>query len=247
MLKTIRPAFTLLPLIILLTACASLQLPEASQGSENSSSSNAAAQQDQNQQGRRFDIANQPVEQKLALGTLKLEGTDRAVTAEQAKGLLPLWKAVKSMSSNSNTSLDEMNALYKQIQETMTSDQLQAIKDLNLSQEEMQALMQQYGIQAPRMGLGNQSGTPVARRQLDSGGGNSEMGGGGPGGEFPPGGNMGGPGGPPPEGDDFSGGGRQIVQGTPQAGRQNPGFRGGINFMFVDSLIKILEQRAAVP
>ena len=56
--------------------------------------------------------ADQPIESKLALGTLILEDGEQAVTAEEAKTLLPLWKAVKSLSSSQTASQDEINALY---------------------------------------------------------------------------------------------------------------------------------------
>ena len=37
-----------------------------------------------------------PVEYKLLVGTLKLEGTDQSLTTDQAKVLLPLWQQVQS-------------------------------------------------------------------------------------------------------------------------------------------------------
>jgi hypothetical protein len=236
MLKKKLVVMSLLPMIIVLAACTGLQLPGTS------STNNTTSQQ--NQAGRVFDMAKLPVEQKLALGTLKLEGTDKAVTVAQAKSLLPLWKAVKSMSSGSNISEDEINAVYKQIQETMNAEQVQAIKDLNLSQADFQALMKQFGIQAPQMGQGNPSGTLVPRSQSGSSasGSGGAQAGGPPGGGIP-GGDMGGPGGPPPDGG-FSGGGQPNSQGTMPARPAGGGFRAGMNMIFVDPLIKVLEQRA---
>ncbi len=243
MLKKNRLVFLLLPLILILAACSSAQQPAttASSGASASSGSGTTAQQNQapQSQGQPPSMANQPVEQKLALGTLKLEGTGSAITAAQAKTLLPLWKAVKSLSSSSNTSAAEMSAVYKQIQDAMTAEQVQAIKDLNLSQTDLQTLMQQYGVQMPQM----PNGTPVARSQS----GSSSSGGTGGGQVGDPG--AGGPpmdGGMPPDGGGFGGGqpnaqGTPRAQGTPGAGR---GFRGGMNTMFIDPLIKILEQRA---
>lgn len=64
-----------------------------------------------------FDFANQPLESKLAIGILKMEGTDLAITPDQAKTLLPLWKAVKTLSTSATTSPDELNAVYRQIEE----------------------------------------------------------------------------------------------------------------------------------
>ena len=109
MLKKRVTVLAMLSLIFILAACASLKLPEAANSSTGSSAlgSDGTAQPGQNQGPRQFDMQNMPVEQKLAIGTLKLEGTDLAVTADQAKTLLPLWKAVKTMSTDSNTSAEE--------------------------------------------------------------------------------------------------------------------------------------------
>lgn len=253
MLKNKLTVFLMLSLVFLLAACSSVQAagtsaaPSSSSGSSSGSSSATTAQQGQAKQGQPPDMTNQPIEQKLALGTLKLEGTDKAVTADQAKTLLPLWKAVKSMSASTTASTDEMTAVYQQIQDAMTAEQVQAIKDLNLSQTDIQALMQQYGIQAPQMRAGNTSGTPVAGST-----GNNASSNGAPGGDQgmggPPPGDMGGAGGPP--GVDMGGsttGGTSSqpnAQVTPQPRTGNRGMGGGMNSMFVDPLIKILETRA---
>ena len=58
---------------------------------------------------------------QLALGTLALEETDQAITAEQAAALLPLWKAANSLSGADNVAAEEMTGLFKQIEEAMTS------------------------------------------------------------------------------------------------------------------------------
>jgi len=83
---------------------------------------------------------------QLALGTLNLEGTQQAVTAEQAADLLPLWKAVKSLSSSDNITTVEINAVYKQIQGVMTAEQLDAIQSIDLSSQKMTKLAGRYGV-----------------------------------------------------------------------------------------------------
>ena len=70
---------------------------------------------------------------RLALGTLYLEGTDLAVTPEQASELLPLWKAAKNLGGSDNLTTDEYNAIFEQIQETLTSAQMEEIRALDLS------------------------------------------------------------------------------------------------------------------
>lgn len=233
--RKIPAVLLILPLIGLLAACSSVQIPGVN-------AAGSAATPEPNQPG--FSLANQPVENKLAIGILKLEGTDQAVTAKQAADLLPLWKAVKSMGVSSTTAPAEMQAVYTQIQQTLTPQQVQAIKDLNLSQTDMSALMQKYGVQfaqGARSGANggtitpSQRATRVAQFQ-GQGGGN--RGGGVPGGGVPGGGGGG-----------FTGGGQggqnPNVQRTPSANQaRGGGFRGGLNVILADPVIKILQQRA---
>ena len=59
----------------------------------------------------------------LLIGTLKLDGTDQAVTAAQAKELLPLWQVYQSLAESDTAAQVEIDALVKQIEETMTDAQ----------------------------------------------------------------------------------------------------------------------------
>lgn len=233
-------------MILALVACSSLNLP----------GTNAAASQQQAQNGAgvaNFDPAKMPVEQKLGYGTLKLEGTPQAITAEQAKTLLPLWKAVKALNTSSTTSTAEINALYKQIQDSLTPDQVQAIQTMTWTNTDMAATMKQYGIQQAQGqgGFANlspeQRATRVAQFQAQ-GGGNRTGGGGNGGAGFAGGGGGGGFAGGGPGG--FAGGGQngQTVQRTPNPQR-TPGAGGarrggGFNTLFADAVIKLLQQKA---
>jgi len=122
-------------LIFSMTACSVIQLPWAS--SSPSATQTASLS----------NFGSQPLKNKLAAGLLELEGSDLAVTAAQAKELLPLWQAVKSLSNDSNTTSGEMTALYVQIEGVLTSSQLQAIEKLNLSTAELTAMVQKYQAQ----------------------------------------------------------------------------------------------------
>ena len=224
MQKKIFHLLLVLPVLIALAACTGTKTA-GTDTTNNPSQANTA------------NFAAQPVEDKLALGTLSLEGTEKAVTAEQAKALLPLWKAIKSLSASDTASADEIRAVYTQIQETMTAGQVQAIKDLNLSPTDMQALMAKYGVQmqAPQGGTPVQNATRAARTQSQGG----ALAGGRPGG-----GMAGGPqgGGMPPDGGAGMPGG---MQGTPRAGQGGGrGFRGGMNNRLVDPIITLLTERA---
>ncbi|MBN1890408.1 MAG: hypothetical protein JW850_20610 [Thermoflexales bacterium] len=73
--------------------------------------------------------------EQLSLGTLQLEGTDKAVTPEQAKTLLPLWQALQGTAVQTDA---EQKAVYGQIEAAMTAAQLQAIAAMKLSQQDLQ-------------------------------------------------------------------------------------------------------------
>ncbi|MCX6045982.1 MAG: hypothetical protein NT075_12805 [Chloroflexi bacterium] len=91
------------------------------------------------------------VTMQAALGTMKLEGTNNAVTADQAAKLLPLWQATESDAIQNPT---EINAVYKQIESTMTPAQMQAIAAMKLTRTELQSWAQSQGIQMPTFGQG---------------------------------------------------------------------------------------------
>jgi hypothetical protein len=79
---------------------------------------------------------------QIAVGTLRLAGTEQDVTADQAKELLMLWKVYEEVSQSSTAAQEEVDALIDQIQETMTSDQMQVITDMGLTQQDVFAAMQ---------------------------------------------------------------------------------------------------------
>ncbi len=85
-------------------------------------------------------------ENKLIIGTIKLDGTAQAVTAEQAAKLLPLWQLRKELSTNSAAAPQEITAVINQIQSDMTSQQMQAIDAMKLTQQDVMAVMQNQGM-----------------------------------------------------------------------------------------------------
>lgn len=231
--------FSGLLVIFVMAACSSLNIPGLGAANTQANQNNpaSAAKQAQN-------LQNQPIENKLALGILQLEGTDNAVTKDQAKTLLPLWKAVKTLEASSNTSKEEISAVYTQIQEALTEKQLQAIKDVNFKPEEFQALMEKYGVKFTQGERPNLTQEQIATRQAQRAANGGTQGGGFAGGGFQ--------GGPPPDGVIIQRGdgnfqavpGQQNAQGTPQPNQQNRVFRGGLNNLFVEPVIKLLEERA---
>lgn len=104
---------------LVLAACATLIMVSAC-GSRSSTQSSVST-----------PLAPAP---KLALGTLKLEGTDQAIDASLASQLLPLWQLMAELDSSSSAAPQETAAVVEQIQATMTADQIAAIEKLHLTQ-----------------------------------------------------------------------------------------------------------------
>jgi len=147
-----------LALVVILSAC---------------SSATSASSSSQSQQ---INPSSLTLQEKLGLGILKLDGTSQAVTASQASTLLPLWKAVKSLSASDITSPAEMTALYQQIEDSLTSAQVQAIKNLNLTQSELTYMIEQ---QSTGIGTSSSSSSSSASSSVQSQAGGFGLDGGG--------------------------------------------------------------------
>ena len=113
----------------------------------------------------------------LLVGTLKLEDTDQAVSAEQAATLLPLWQAYRSLSTSQTAAEAEVDALLNQIQSTMTSDQVDAINAMNLTITDMMDLMQSMGVgMGPREHQTRKAHPDLTFQLVDFDGGNPPSG-----------------------------------------------------------------------
>jgi hypothetical protein len=82
-----------------------------------------------------------PIETLLAVGTRKLDGTDQEVSVEQAEKLVLYWQVYKELSQSETAAQAEIDGLIAQIEETMTDDQMQAITDLSITQQDVLASM----------------------------------------------------------------------------------------------------------
>jgi uncharacterized protein YceK len=222
MIKKMLHLLMVFTLVIVLSACSSLQL---------STTKSATNHTLQNIVG---NITNPSVKNKLAVGMLKLEGTDLSITAAQAKDLLPLWKAVKSLNAEKTTAAEEMVALYVQIQETMTSDQIQYIDKLDLTSDELDTLMQKYEVQIEQ----------TTQSQMTTTHDNNSYGGGGPQGcvpglDMPPDAGLGGltSGGPASS--------QSTTQQAPVPAQSSNISLANSNVLFANTVIKLLEQRAS--
>lgn len=108
------------------------------------------------------------IELQLLLGTIKLQGTELAITEEQASMLLPLWNNYKSLSQSmtpaqgtpgqgqdtataqpqatSTETQQQIDAILTQIQAAMTPAQITAIAEMKITQETAMTMMQDQGI-----------------------------------------------------------------------------------------------------
>jgi hypothetical protein len=209
--------FTLLIFALTLTAC-----------SGTASASQASSTQ---------ESAALPTATELIVGTLKLEGTDQAVTADQAKELLMLWQVYQELSNNDTAAQAEFDGLIDQIQGTMTAAQIQAITAMKLTQSDVFALMQEKGISVGQPQQSSNSST-------QSSGGFAPPAGGMAGG--PPDAGMAG-GAPPDSGIAGMGSiGSTTSTGQTQGTGAGAGIRNsaGASSALVDALIQVLEQKA---
>ena len=164
-----------------------------------------------------------PVESIVGIGIIKLEETDDAIDTETAENLLPLFKALKTLSTNSNTSVAEMTALNRQIKNTLTADQLTAIESLKITSVDVNKLLKENG-------LSTSSSTSSGSNSSSTR-------------------NNGGFGGPPDGGMMMMAAGNTTsskTQATPNAVAALTSSRksaGGYNLTFADIIIKILETK----
>ncbi|MBN1873003.1 MAG: hypothetical protein JXA33_02155 [Anaerolineae bacterium] len=186
----------------------------------------------------------------LNLGTLKLEGTENAVTPEQAVKLLPLWQMVQENTLQNDA---ETNNVTGQIEEQMTEAQLKAIEAMSLTFADLETWMQEQGIEMRVPGDGAngpgvagdmseeeraqmreqlQNMTPEERATAMA---EAEA-------EFPEGSPEGGQGVPPENGQGTPPEGGSPPEGSPGMG-QGRGMGG--NRMLLEPLITLLTERAA--
>lgn len=238
--KNIFTTLALLIIILVLSACGGSAEVASSSAAERTSSNTAdPGAGDTRGIGEDFRDA-MPTSAQLGFGTLMLEETEYAVGPEQAAQLLPLWKAARSLSESETVAQEELEAVFNQIEDTMTPEQVSAINAMQLTGEEMAQLMETLGIE---VGFGGAFGNMTPEQQATVQAARES-------GEGPPGGGLpgGNPGGQGPGGGQGFGGGNLTPeqQATMEARRAEIGGVGArFALVFVDPLIALLEQRAA--
>jgi hypothetical protein len=186
-----------------------------------------------------------PVSAQLGLGTLMLEDTELAVDPAQAAELLPLWKAARTLSESETVAEAELQAVFDQIEDAMTPEQIIFIGEMQLDQEQIAQLAEDLDLP---FGFGRGEGfanlTPEQQATAQAARESGQFGPGGsfPGGGFPGGGNPGGG----PGGQGFGAGNltpeQQATLEARRAERGDVGTRFAL--FFVDPLIELLESRS---
>jgi len=120
-------------------------------------------------------------ELQLAVGILKLESTEKEVTKEQAPELLMIWQVYADLNQSDTAVQTEIEALAEQVQETLTADQIQAIRDMQITQRDAAAFTQGSTVTSVSQTSSNtttQGGGMPAGGPPDGGGIPSDFGGG---------------------------------------------------------------------
>lgn len=163
---------------------------------------------------------------QLMLGMLKSEGTDNAITADQARALLPVIQSLQGQVLKSDA---ERNAVWANVEAQLAPAQLSAIANLHLTQNDLQTWTQDN---SQGLGAGSMPGGPAPQQTPGAGPGQSGL--------LPQGTPGAGPaqGGPRPQGTP----GAPPAFGGPAGGA---GAGAGQNNVLLNSLIRLLMQRAA--
>ncbi len=85
-------------------------------------------------------------EGQLLVGTLKLENTALALSADQATQLLPLWETLESLASSSTAASQEVDAVVSQVKSTMSPTQVASITAMKLNQQDLVAAAADAGV-----------------------------------------------------------------------------------------------------
>ena len=167
MVKSILKLSALSALVVLAAACSSgAAEPDEPVVEDFQTSEGTTGAADSSQARARLGEGDVPVQTQLILGTLQLETTDLAVDSVQAAELAPLWKAMRSLTTSDTAAAAEIEALLDQIQDVMTTEQLEAISAFEITPEDMRTIIQDLGIEfGPPEGFDGEGFDPDQFRQ----------------------------------------------------------------------------------
>lgn len=124
-----------------LTACGSTEVEPADPGAPVDTATAATAIDLTDSYDDALTAKNQ-----LLLGTLRLEETDQAITSEQAKELLLLWRALAALTASGTAAPEETEAVQNQIMENMTPEQISAVAAMELTNAALQEFYLEVGL-----------------------------------------------------------------------------------------------------
>lgn len=171
-----------------------------------------------------------PIQTQLIIGIYQLENTALAVTKDQANILYAKFLSLQTSMTNQTTiTEEEINSLTVKQATVLSAEQIQAITDLQITQEIVMTTLQELGIESQGRAGGEDGGT-----QPTDGSGGPPQGGGG----------QGGGGGAPPT--DGSGQPPQQGGGGSQTGTAPGGEEVRNNLVppeLIDAIITLLESK----
>jgi hypothetical protein len=88
-----------------------------------------------------------------------------------AAELLPLWRVAQSLINSDTAAALEIEAVYNQIQDTMTPDQISAIVEMELTEQSLTTLMEEGALDIGRGGFAGGRGAGLSEESTAPGGG----------------------------------------------------------------------------
>jgi hypothetical protein len=137
-MKKFQVLFSLMIVVLLASACA----PTTSSSSTEPTSVAGAYLNTE------YDNAAN-LRSQLAFGIIKLADTAVPVNQEQAQQLIPLWQGIIALSGDSTTASEELIAIQDQITTTLTTEQLNAIAEMQITNADLDVFYAEFGIVMP--------------------------------------------------------------------------------------------------
>lgn len=89
------------------------------------------------------------IRSQLAYGTIKLANTANPITVEQAQSLIPLWQGIIALTGDTTTASEELTAIQDQITTTLTTDQLNSIAEMKITNAQLNSFYAEFGVILP--------------------------------------------------------------------------------------------------
>ena len=89
------------------------------------------------------------IRSQLAYGTINLANTANPITVEQAQSLIPLWQGIIALTGDTTTASEELTAIQDQITTTLTTDQLNSIAEMKITNAQLNSFYAEFGVVLP--------------------------------------------------------------------------------------------------